>query len=226
MIHITFCPQVDHIAINETPTFNAKDAESSSKNNLIARRATLSRTMCMDQLSHFTGAWITNLTLTKNIHGKPHICGSQSDVFFSISHSDTFWAMATTRGQAIGLDIQVIKTIKKPIGVAKTIMNTDAFDTWMNLEKAKKNMALLKTWTCKEAIIKCLGASMWRHPKHLILQETPEGIACTIPDHISTLNYHRYRVRHVMVQAINLDDMLIGYLAYEKPAPIKYQVIC
>lgn len=99
---------------------------------------------------------ISDWTIEKDCKGKPHFL-TKNDYFFSVSHTGKMVAIAMYKGKAVGIDIEIIRSISNKI--------VDKYYT--KYEKERVNQLYLesiiesiKIWTLKEAHCKCTGTGL------------------------------------------------------------------
>lgn len=96
--------------------------------------------------------------------GKPHLPISYSTLCFNLSHTKQQLAVAFTRGIAVGIDIEtrnraVSQQLLKYAFNSQEIERIWASDNWQ--------LTVLRGWTRKEAVLKCIGCGLSRDPKSI-----------------------------------------------------------
>ena len=112
--------------------------------------------------------------------GKPHLnVPNRAGLAFSLSHSAGCGLLAVTGGRAVGVDIEMMRTLDDLPGMAKQIMS-DA--EWAEFEplladsagSGSAHEAFFKLWVLKEAVLKAIGTGLLTDPRALDLSQTPE----------------------------------------------------
>lgn len=96
----------------------------------------------------------------ENKYGKPSITGSYSDeIRFNITHTDEYLAIAMTKGNEIGIDLEPIGAL--PLSPFPThLFSKNELKRLETLESQEHCNEFAQLWTAKEAVVKCLGMGM------------------------------------------------------------------
>lgn len=78
----------------------------------------------------------------------------------SLSHSGSAAAVALTVAGTAGVDIEQVRRLPDPDGLARTFMSGHEQRQWSRLSPADRDAALLSSWTRKEAVLKALGTGL------------------------------------------------------------------
>lgn len=134
-----------------------------------AEAATISH--CPTRTRHLAMRILTRLALSERVdqkiscdqwkielgpYGKPELDGGQSDLSFSISHSEGLSMLAITNSKTIGIDIERLS----PSGMDQLplhILSEQENETLQNLQDLDKYQHFLQLWTLKEAYSKAVG---------------------------------------------------------------------
>ncbi len=112
-------------------------------------------------LAAITGTPVDHLTFYNNSYGKPSL--SHSDITFNISHSASYWCMAVTRNQEIGVDIERIKKRKNEQKIVQSCFSAEEYEAYLQEpSEAKRTELFFHLWTKKEAIAKMAGRSIFQ----------------------------------------------------------------
>lgn len=97
-------------------------------------------------------------------HGKPALENSTSQLQFNLSHSHDTIIIAITRGRAIGVDVEFMKTRSTMTDIAQYYFHRYEWQAIVKaIESGDKRNALhqfYKVWSLKEAFIKAEGKGM------------------------------------------------------------------
>lgn len=94
--------------------------------------------------------------------GKPRMSGSQGSrrVEFSLSHSRGVVIVGVTVGQAIGIDVELVRRIDDCEALARRFFAPREYRDLCALPEPARSSAFFRCWTRKEAVIKALGTGM------------------------------------------------------------------
>ncbi|HET7063349.1 MAG TPA: 4'-phosphopantetheinyl transferase superfamily protein [Rudaea sp.] len=94
-------------------------------------------------------------------HGKPFLDGpflAGSRAFdFNVSHSGGALIVAIARGQALGVDIETQRRRRPVLDLARRFFAADEASALASLDEPRRQIAFLRLWSCKEAVVKALG---------------------------------------------------------------------
>jgi len=89
-------------------------------------------------------------------HGKPFLAGARA-FEFNVSHSGGALLVAIARGQELGVDIETQRRRRPVLELANRFFAADEALALASLEESRQQMAFLRLWSCKEAVVKALG---------------------------------------------------------------------
>jgi 4'-phosphopantetheinyl transferase len=99
--------------------------------------------------------------LTLGEHGKPFLDGpflAGSRAFdFNVSHSGGALLVAIARGQELGVDIETQRRRRPVLDLARRFFAADEASALASLDEPRRQIAFLRLWSCKEAVVKALG---------------------------------------------------------------------
>jgi len=100
--------------------------------------------------------------LKRNRFDKPELDGDlvQSGLRFNLSHTDRWLAIALTRGQDIGVDIEQRREMKRAADLARRFFTGPDVDTIVDLDEPERSSCFLTQWTAREALIKAVGCGI------------------------------------------------------------------
>jgi 4'-phosphopantetheinyl transferase len=106
------------------------------------------------------------------LHGKP-VLPDHPDLWFSLSHSESFAMVAVASGARVGVDLEIERPRPQLERLAARVLSDEEHAEWLEAEPRLRTDAFLERWTAKEAYLKAIGAGIWRPlrdvPRH------PEG---------------------------------------------------
>lgn len=114
-----------------------------------------------------------NLRFRYGRHGKPYLPGGPS---FNVSHSADFLAVAVTERGRVGVDVELVRPIKRSDRVAARRF-APAEQAWIaTAGPDQRDAAFLRVWTCKEAFAKALGDGLATpYPSFSVDLPSPNG---------------------------------------------------
>src|SRR5436190_14413109 len=119
------------------------------RNRFIAGRA-----LVRMAVSRYLGCKPAEIDFNYNLWGKP--CLTNGDLQFNVAHSEEHFVLAVSR-EAVGVDIERIRTIEDIHLVARTVFSPEELTAWTLLPEPEQVAAFYKIWTRKEALLKALG---------------------------------------------------------------------
>ncbi len=99
-------------------------------------------------------------------YGKPYL--EDRARHFSISHSGDLVACIVDCRE-VGIDIEKIRPVNPRI--AERILNEEEQAELSAVSEEERDEALIRIWTRKESVAKCLGGGIFRNPKELPMDE-------------------------------------------------------
>ena len=111
-------------------------------------------------------------------HGKPHLAVPDlHDLTFNLSHSADRLLIAVRHGPEVGVDIELIREINKPLQLAGHFMSGDEAQQLARLtDPALQRELFFSLWTRKEAYIKALGKGFFHALNETDMRELAPGI--------------------------------------------------
>lgn len=97
----------------------------------------------------------TALRFEVSRYGKPYL--SNASLFFNISHSGDCLLVAVSDFESIGVDIELIKSKRNLLGVAKRCFSVDELNFWRHLPEEARVEVFYQFWVRKEAFVKAVG---------------------------------------------------------------------
>lgn len=101
-----------------------------------------------------------DVVINRRIKGRPELEISQSngELDFSVARSGCSYLIGISNGATIGVDLEVAsRHAGKPLGVAERYFSEAETMALKQLDKHRLQQAFMRTWACKEAIVKASG---------------------------------------------------------------------
>jgi 4'-phosphopantetheinyl transferase len=95
------------------------------------------------------------------LHGKP-VLPDHTDLWFSLSHSESFAMVAVASGARVGVDIEIERPRSRLDQLAERVLSEAEHAEWSEAEPSRRIDAFLARWTAKEAYLKATGAGIWQ----------------------------------------------------------------
>jgi 4'-phosphopantetheinyl transferase len=112
-------------------------------------------------LAAYLGCAQDTLNVALGEHGKPfldgHFLAGTRAFEFNVSHSGSALLVAIARGQELGVDIETQRRRRPVLELARRFFAADEASALARLEEPQRQMAFLRLWSCKEAVVKALG---------------------------------------------------------------------
>lgn len=99
-------------------------------------------------------------------YGKPYL--EDRERYFSLSHSGDFVACIVD-SKEVGIDIEKVRPVNPRI--ADRILNDQEKKVLETISEEYRDEELIRMWTRKESVAKCLGGGIFRNPKELPMDE-------------------------------------------------------
>ena len=130
-IHVWFFPDWD---------VHGRSAESASVRSL---------------LSEYAGAGVA---IEYDTRGKAHVRGDA--LHFNVSHSGGALALAVSRSQPLGIDLEHRRRPRRAVELARRFFARHEAAVLENLPETERQDAFLRLWTHKEALVKAEGSGI------------------------------------------------------------------
>ncbi|MBR7833523.1 4'-phosphopantetheinyl transferase superfamily protein [Actinospica durhamensis] len=137
--------------------------------------------------------------------GRPRF--RDSDLDYSVSHSDGWVLMAITRTGLVGVDIEDLASAPEPEGFARTVLTSAEREQFDRLAPAAGPRWLMGAWTRKEAAMKLTGLGLAASPRALDVSG-PTVAAAEVP---------RWPAADVHLRAVPAPDHHVAALATTVP---------
>ena len=100
----------------------------------------------------------SEVVFTYGAHGKPAL--ADSNVCFNYSASGDLAMMAFCIGSDVGIDVEEVRAIDQPLDIAARYFHPLEVRELAGTSAAERNVAFLRLWTCKEAVVKAVGLGL------------------------------------------------------------------
>ena len=104
--------------------------------------------------------------LVENAFGKPLLAAPHDDWHFNLSHATDFAALVITRGGPVGIDIEPTVRSHPLADCIESFCHQGEIASLPSGSTARE-LALLRLWTAKEALLKALGTGMSHPPQEI-----------------------------------------------------------
>ena len=140
--------------------FPSSEIEQYSPNFASSNLSIKSRFLLYKFLSEFCQIDTKLLIISRNDNGKPFF--QDNEVEFSISHSGHFVVVAVSFGGSVGVDFEASVSMTKDVNrLAKRFFHPEEYEFIKHLDEEQAREKFMEMWTKKEAIVKCLGSTMF-----------------------------------------------------------------
>jgi 4'-phosphopantetheinyl transferase len=102
---------------------------------------------------------MADVVLDRTVHGKPFFDPARS-MHFNLSHSGDRALVALAHNQSIGIDVEHCGRRRSVLALAQRFFCASEFAALAALPEAQQQLAFLRLWTCKEAVLKALGRGL------------------------------------------------------------------
>ncbi|HEX3135814.1 MAG TPA: 4'-phosphopantetheinyl transferase superfamily protein [Planctomycetota bacterium] len=111
------------------------------------------------------------LRFTIDAHGKPRL--DDSAVRFNLSHASAAALVAVGTADHLGVDLEYLDRLRDGEQLAERMLAPVELVAFHALPAAERDVALLRTWTRKEAVLKALGVGLPGGMEHVVIAQQP-----------------------------------------------------
>jgi 4'-phosphopantetheinyl transferase len=169
-------------------------------------------------LAAYLGCAPHAVRLATGEHGKPYLEGSSlagAPVFdFNISHCRGALLVAIARGQELGVDVETQRRRRPVLDLARRFFAADEASALASLDEPRRQIAFLRLWSCKEAVVKALGIGIGFGLARLQFGIDPDGE----PVELSVIHASAGSVEDWHVVRLAPTSAHVGALAWRGPA--------
>jgi 4'-phosphopantetheinyl transferase len=151
-------------------------------------------------LSRYTDREPGRLVFERSRHKKPRLVREQredSDLQFSLSHSNRCCLVAVRVGSPVGVDVEQLRDVPEPASIARRWLTRAESDALARLSGDALQRAFFGLWTHREAVIKALGANLEIGLKQLECALDPAGTVRLVSWRGDEAIARRWRVRRL-----------------------------
>jgi 4'-phosphopantetheinyl transferase len=121
-------------------------------------RFTVGRGMLRDVLSRYTGVPPYALRFSYGAQGKPEL--EEAALRFNVAHSDAALIIAVTAGQAVGIDIERVRSLPDMRELSQRFLPALETTSLWDLLSHDERTAFFQRWTRTEALLKASGTGI------------------------------------------------------------------
>jgi 4'-phosphopantetheinyl transferase len=155
----TRAPQISWLSRNE------QIRAARLKNPLERERFIASRVFIRRVLSDLTGIAPEDLGILRDKCGKPFLTLTgdakyqplENSLEFNVSHSEDAFCIATTLGDNVGVDVEVVNPNLDVLAISKASLHSEDIDRIQRALPDERSLVFYRLWTRREAFAKMLG---------------------------------------------------------------------
>lgn len=117
------------------------------------------RALSRKALAHYTGIPPHELQIARTDDGKPFLTNTPYPLYFNLTHSGNFAALAVTRQGEVGIDIETARN-RSYLQIVERYFHPDEVTQLHNCEEAQREQLFYRLWTLKEAFFKATGTGI------------------------------------------------------------------
>ena len=146
----------------------------------------LTRALLRTLLSEATSVPVNKIAFAEGAYGKPCLAETGGP-HFNVSHSGSWALIGLSDRRPIGVDIEAMHRAGGELELARSFFSDAEYRALASLENGMLLQSFYKIWTCKEAVLKALGAGISEHLKDFSVELTRERYAihpdpnCVLP---------------------------------------------
>lgn len=120
------------------------------------------------------GAYVgADVVVEYDARGKAHVRGDH--VHFNVSHSGDALALAISRSQPLGIDLEHRRRPRRVLELAKRFFAPHEARMLSRLPETERQIAFLRLWTRKEALVKAEGTGLSGGLHRAVFDVDPDG---------------------------------------------------
>ncbi len=121
--------------------------------------------VCRGKLRHLLAAMLevqpAEVQFEYNATGKPRLAsGHHSSLEFNVSHSGDWGLFGFADGAPLGVDIELFQHKTNFEALAPQVLNTNERARLEQLLPEERNLAIMRAWVAKEAVLKAIGVGI------------------------------------------------------------------
>ena len=166
------------------------------------------RALIRKVLAYYTGMPSNSLGFARTEQGKPYLINSPQPIYFNLSHSGNFAALAVTALGEIGIDIETIRP-RNFLAIAERYYHADELIELMATNEAEREQLFFKLWTLKEAFFKATGGGISSGLDKACFDITDKNISVKFSEELQTQvcdwQFKQIAIAHNCLMAIALN---------------------
>jgi len=169
-----------HIADNLSPDERCRAERSSGGVN--ESRFALGRGSLREIISTYIGGHPSLVKFEYGPFGKPALAGVRGAdrLTFSTSYAGRLMVIAVAIGEEIGIDVESLKRHADIAPITDAVFSQDEIDLLGVMPQRKRETAMVRGWTAKEAVLKADGRGLVTSLKSIeVLNDPGESIGCS-----------------------------------------------
>ncbi len=149
------------------------------------------RALVRKVLAHYTGIPSASLEFARREQGKPYLTNAPFPIYFNLSHSGNFAALAVSSVGEIGIDIEKIRT-RNFLAIAERYFHADELKQLLATPEAERAQLFFKLWTLKEAFFKATGGGISSGLDKAVFSFRNTTVNATFCESLNLPNNHWY----------------------------------
>lgn len=125
-------------------------------------------------LSEATSIPADKIAFAEGPYGKPRLAGTNRP-HFNVSHSGCWALIGFSSRRDIGVDIEFMRAAGGELELARSFFSAAEYRSLEGLANGMLLSSFYKIWTCKEAVLKAIGAGISAHLKDFSVELTEDG---------------------------------------------------
>ena len=151
------------IAIADTekflPIISQQEFERAQQFRKNQRHFIATRALLRQVLARYAGIAPEKLLFSRSLDGKPFLTNSLAPIYFNLTHSGRFAALAITAQGELGIDIETARK-RSYLEIAERFFHADEVKQLNICEKVQEQKLFYRLWTLKEAFFKATGTGI------------------------------------------------------------------
>jgi len=145
-----------------------------------ARRYLASRHALRTVLSAVLGETPESIEIEIDAVDKPRLA-RHSEPHFNLSHSEQIGLIALSWGDAVGVDVEVIRSIADASALVWSHFSPGERARWAGVSEPRRDAEFFRCWTRKEACLKSLGVGLAAAPSSIDVSDSSCGAEVIVP---------------------------------------------
>jgi 4'-phosphopantetheinyl transferase len=125
-------------------------------------RFAITRSALRRVIEHYLKVPAPEIVFAYGSCGRPELPADHNltELHFSVSHAGSYALLAFARGDAIGVDIEDLRTKRNFPMLAHNLFDAREYERWCQLPVTEGQRFLLQSWARREALAKALGLGL------------------------------------------------------------------